>query len=137
MSATAFYIPAHLIFAALALDALAGDPPWLPHPVVLIGRAISWGEHRLRSAQPRLDFLKGLVLAVCVTTFAAGAAWVTIALCGLASPWLAALTAILVAWTTLAMRGLDDAAKTVELSLRRDDENGARRAMPALVGRDP
>jgi hypothetical protein len=57
MSATAFYIPAPLIFAALALDALAGDPPWLPHPVVLIGRAISWGEYRLRSAQPRMDFL--------------------------------------------------------------------------------
>src|SRR5260370_28221625 len=35
------------------------------------------------------------------------------------------------------MRGLDDAAKTVELSLRRDDENAARSAMPALVGRDP
>jgi len=137
MSATAFYIPAPLIFAALALDALAGDPPWLPHPVVLIGQAISWGEHRLRSAQPRTDFLNGLVLAVCVTTLAAGAAWVTIALCRLASPWLAALAAVLVAWTTLAMRGLDDAAKTVELSLRRDDESAARSAMPALVGRDP
>ena len=137
MSATAFYIPAPLIFAALALDALAGDPPWLPHPVVLIGRAISWGEHRLRSAQPRTDFLNGLVLAVCVTTLAAGAAWVTIALCGLASHWLSSLAAVLVAWTTLAMRGLDDAAKTVEVSLRRDDENAARGAMPALVGRDP
>src|SRR5579863_3627729 len=101
MSATAFYIPAPLIFAALALDALAGDPPWLPHPVVLIGQAISWGEHRLRSAQPRTDFLNGLVLAVCVTTLAAGAAWVTIALCRLASPWLAALAAVLVAWTKI------------------------------------
>jgi adenosylcobinamide-phosphate synthase len=137
MSATAFYIPAPLIFAALALDALAGDPTWLPHPVVLIGRAISWGEDRLRSAQPRTEFLNGLVLVVCVTTLAAGAAWVTIALCGLTSPWLAALAAVLVAWTTLAMRGLDDAAKTVELSLRSGDENAARIAMPALVGRDP
>ena len=137
MSATAFYIPAPLIFAALALDTLAGDPPWLPHPVVLIGQAISWGEHRLRSGQPRTDFLGGLVLAVCVTTLAAGAAWVTIALCGLASHWLSSLAAVLVAWTTLAMRGLDDAAKAVELSLRRDDEKAARKAMPALVGRDP
>jgi len=137
MSATAFYIPAPLIFAALALDALAGDPTWFPHPVVLIGRAISWGEHRVRSAQPLTDFLNGLVLAICVTTLAAGAAWIAIALCGLANYWLSSLAAVLVAWTTLAMRGLDDAAKVVELSLRRDDENGARRAMPALVGRDP
>lgn len=95
------------------------------------------GEHRLRSAQPRLDILNGLVLAVCVTTLAPGAAWFTIALCGLAGHWLSSLAAVLVAWTTLAMRGLDDAAKTVELSLRCDDENAARGAMPALVGRDP
>ncbi len=137
MSATAFYVPAPLIFAAIALDALAGDPPWLPHPVMLIGRAISWGEHRLRSAQPQTDFLGGLVLAVCVTTLAGGAVWIAIALCGLAGHWLSSLATVLVAWTTLAMRGLDDAARTVELSLRRDDENAARCAMPALVGRDP
>jgi adenosylcobinamide-phosphate synthase len=137
MSATAFYIPTLLILAALALDAFAGDPPWLPHPVVLIGRAISWGEHRLRSGRPRTDFLNGLVLAACVTTLAAGAAWVTIALCGLASHWLSPIVAVLVAWTTLAMRGLDDAAKAVELNLRREDEDAARSAMPALVGRDP
>jgi len=84
-----------------------------------------------------MDFLNGLVLAVCVMTLAAGAAWVTIALCGLAIHWLSSLAAVLVAWTTLAMRGLDDAAKTVELSLRSDDQNAACRAMPALVGRDP
>jgi adenosylcobinamide-phosphate synthase len=137
MSSTAFYIPAPLIFAALALDALAGDPPWLPHPVVLIGRAISWSEHRLRSGEPRMDLLNGLELAVCVTALAAGAVWVTIAFCGLASHWLSSLAAVLVAWTTLSMRGLDDAAKTVELSLRRGDEPAARSAMPALAGRDP
>ena len=137
MSATAFYMPTPLIFAALALDALVGDPAWLPHPVVLIGRAISWGELRLRSGQPGTDFLNGLVVASCVTMLAAGAAWVTIAVCGLASHWLSSLAAVLVAWTTLAMRRLDDAAKTVEVSLRRDDESAARVAMPALVGRDP
>jgi adenosylcobinamide-phosphate synthase len=72
-----------------------------------------------------------------VTTLAAGAAWVTIALCGQASHWVSSLVAVLVAWTTLAMRGLDDAARKVELNLRRNDENAARSAMPALVGRDP
>ena len=137
MSATAFYIPLPLIFAALALDALVGDPSWLPHPVVLIGQAISWSEDRFRSGQPRTDFLSGLLLAVGITILAAAIAWLTIGLCGLVGPWLASLAAVLVAWTTLAMRGLDDAAKTVELALRRDDENAARTAMPALVGRDP
>src|SRR5689334_16332393 len=112
MSSTAFYIPAPLIFAALALDALAGDPQWLPHPVVLIGRAISWGEHRLRSRQPRTDFVSGLLLAVGITILAAAIIWLTIGLCELGGMWLASLAAVLVAWTTLAMHGLEDAAKT-------------------------
>ena len=63
-----------------------------------------------------MDFLDGLVLAVRVTTLATGAVWVTIASSGLASPWLTSVTAVLLSWTTLAMRGLDAAAKTVELS---------------------
>jgi adenosylcobinamide-phosphate synthase len=137
VTATAFFIPGPLIFAALALDTVAGDPLWLPHPVVLIGIVISWGERRLRSAGPRTDFLNGLVLAVCVTTLATGATWIMIASCSFASHWLSSLAVVLVAWTTLAMRGLDDAARVVELSLRGDDENAARRAIPALAGRDP
>ena len=53
------------------------------------------------------------------------------------SHWLSSLAVVLFAWTTLATRGLDDAAKTVELGLHRDDENAARSAMPSLVGHDP
>jgi adenosylcobinamide-phosphate synthase len=136
-AANAFFMPAPLIFVALALDAVAGDPLWLPHPVVLIGRAISWGERRLRCGEARGDFVNGLLLAVGITTLAAAVTWLAIALCGLASHWLSSVVAVLVAWTTLAMRGLDDAAKAVELSLRRDDENAARSAIPALAGRDP
>jgi adenosylcobinamide-phosphate synthase len=137
MFATAFAMPAPLILAALALDALAGDPSWLPHPVVMIGRAIAWGERRLWCAHPRTSLITGLVLATGVTTLAAGTAWVMIASCGAAGPWLASLAAVLIAWTTLAMRGLDDAAKIVESGLRRDDDDAARIAMPALAGRDP
>jgi adenosylcobinamide-phosphate synthase len=137
VTATAFFIPTPLIMAALVLDALAGDPRWLPHPVVLIGHAITWGEQRLHGEDSRSNFNNGLVLVVCVIALATGATWVVITLCGVFSAWIAAPAAVLIGWTTLAMRGLDDAAKDVELSLRVDDEGAARRAIPALAGRDP
>ena len=35
------------------LDALFGDPAWLPHPVVLMGRCISVLEKHLRTALPK------------------------------------------------------------------------------------
>jgi len=137
MSVSPLYLPAPLIFAALALDAVAGDPSWLPHPVVLIGGAITWGERRLRKTPSERNFLNGLILAAGVITVAAGAAWGAITLCGLAAPWLASVAATLIAWTALALRGLDDASKAVEFPLRRADEASARIALRALVGRDP
>jgi adenosylcobinamide-phosphate synthase len=46
------------------------------------------------------------------------------------------LVAILIAWTTLALRGRDHAANEVEYHLNTGDEGSARRAIRALVGRD-
>jgi cobalamin biosynthesis protein CobD/CbiB len=36
------------ILAAILLDSIASDPPWLPHPVKLIGRFASFLETPLR-----------------------------------------------------------------------------------------
>jgi adenosylcobinamide-phosphate synthase len=51
--------------------------------------------------------------------------------------WLGATVAIIISWTTIAARGLDDAALAVEIELSAKNLQGARSAMPALVGRDP
>lgn len=45
-----------------ALDILAGDPAWLPHPIVGFGRAISYFEHRLNHGAHRVA--KGAFTAV-------------------------------------------------------------------------
>jgi cobalamin biosynthesis protein CobD/CbiB len=52
---TGLYISTASIAAALALDLLAGDPSWMPHPVRFIGRAVTVGEARLRAGEPRAD----------------------------------------------------------------------------------
>ena len=44
-----------IVFAALGgfvLDLLLGDPAWMPHPVVAMGRCITSLERRLRAAFP-------------------------------------------------------------------------------------
>ena len=48
-----------------------------------------------------------------------------------------AIAAIAIASTTLALRGLDDAAAEVQRALGGNDAARARRALPALAGRDP
>ena len=53
------------------------------------------------------------------------------------APILAAVLGVVLAWTTIALRGLDAAAATVQKALEAEDLPAARAAMPALVGRDP
>jgi adenosylcobinamide-phosphate synthase len=114
-----------------------GDPLWIPHPVRLIGRAVSFGEARLRTGEPRADLWRGALLTSAVVIGTALAVWMAIAIASTAANWLGLAAAVLIAWTTLALHGLDRAAGEVEQALGRGHDDLARAAMPALVGRDP
>lgn len=133
----ALYISTAMAAVALALDLLLGDPSWMPHPVRQIGRAVSRGETRLRAGEPRADLWRGAMLTAAIVTGAALAACAMISIAAAASDVLGAAVAVLIAWTTLALNGLDRAAAEVERALRSEREDLARAAMPALVGRDP
>jgi adenosylcobinamide-phosphate synthase len=131
------YLPTSAIAMALALDLALGDPPWMPHPVQLIGRAVTSGEAHLRTGEPRADLSRGALLAYAVAILTAFAAWITVEIISIVSGWLGLAGAVLIAWTTLALNGLDRAAGEVEGALECGRDDLARLAMPALVGRDP
>lgn len=133
----ALHIPTPLVAAAVVLDLLLGDPSWIPHPVRLIGRAVSLGEAYLHTGVPRSDLRRGAMLAAAVVILSALAAWAVIAIAAALNFVFGWIAAVLVAWTTLALRGLDQAASQVECALNTGREDLARAAMPALVGRDP
>lgn len=132
----AWHLPVVAIAAAVMLDLLFGDPAWMPHPVSVIGKAIELGEH-LRTGDPRQDLQRGASTAIGVVLFTVAVTWILIAVGVLMAPAVGVAVAVTVAWTTLALRGLDAAAATVQHALERDDLLAARAAMPALVGRDP
>ena len=65
---------AAVMLGAFVLDLLMGDPAWLPHPVVMMGKLISFLENRLRKLFPKTDSgerIAGtvLVLIVCLVWF--------------------------------------------------------------------
>jgi adenosylcobinamide-phosphate synthase len=137
VNSIAFHIPTSLIFGALALDWLLGDPPWLPHPVRWIGAAILAGERRLRAGDPSSDLRRGGMLTAAVVMGAAFATYLVLLTCAQGGALLARVAALAIAWTTLSLKGLDAAAAQVERALDLGDLEAARRVMPALVGRDP
>lgn len=133
----AFFATVPIILCAAALDAAFGDPPWLPHPVRLIGLLIARGERMLWTGMARRDLRNGAILAAGVVMISALAAWTIIGLAGVFGEWARWLAAAAIAWTTLAARGLDDAAGAVQRALGANNIDGARREVRALVGRDP
>ncbi|MEL6531745.1 MAG: adenosylcobinamide-phosphate synthase CbiB [Pseudomonadota bacterium] len=117
--------------AALVLDALLGEPRWLwdrfPHPVVLVGRAITWLEGRLNSGAGRR--LKGTALV------ALGVMGLGILGWGVERLPLGEIVGVIAAAILIAQRSLSDHARTVANALRMSLSEG-RRSVAMIVGRD-
>ena len=97
------------VVGGFVLDALFGDPAWLPHPVVLMGRCISRLEKFLRArlpGTPQGELLGGAVTAFCLPV---GTFLVTSLVCLAAaklSPWLGLAVQMFWCGQALAARGL-------------------------------
>ena len=128
--------PAALLIGAFLLDLAVGDPRWLPHPVVLMGKVISGGERRLRSRSARSDFLAGMTLSLFLVTLSAAVTLGLVALFNSLPPWLSFATTAALASATLATRGLLDAVKLIEAPLRAANLPEARRQLSHIVGRE-
>jgi adenosylcobinamide-phosphate synthase len=127
---------AALLISAFLLDLAVGDPRWLPHPVVFMGRFISHGESRLRRSRARRVFLAGMALSLSLIALSASATWVLMALFALLPRWLSFIATAALASTTLATRGLFDAVRRIEAPLQSGDINAAREKLSHIVGRE-
>jgi adenosylcobinamide-phosphate synthase len=127
-----------VIVTAYILDLLFGDPHWLPHPVRAIGWLIQRFETILRSiaTTPRAEKIAGVALVI-LTVFPVYILSHSIILFAyrLSSHLGFAVSAVL-AYTTLAARGLADAARSVLKKLDEGDAAGARKELSMIVGRD-
>ena len=121
------------------LDAIFGDPAWLPHPVVYMGKAISALEKGLRARLPKTpegELWGGHILAFClpVGTFA-----ITSLVCmGAAAlhPLLGLAVQMFWCGQALAAKGLVQESTNVYRELTKPDLPAARKAVSRIVGRD-
>ncbi|MBO9429005.1 adenosylcobinamide-phosphate synthase CbiB [Sulfitobacter sp. R18_1] len=120
---------AAILALAMLLDAALGEPDWLwrrlPHPAVLMGRLIGWGDRRLNHSQARRA--KGVALLLALMIGAALLGWAL----SLAGP----LVEIILAAILLAQRSLVEHLRAVADGLRQSLPAG-RRAVAMIVSRD-
>lgn len=115
-----------ILALACVLDAVAGDPAWLPHPVRLMGAAIAWGERRFNAAGTG-SRSGGALLALGIV----GAAIVAGAAAQRSVP-----IAIVLGASTLATRDLLAEVSAVADALERESLEHARARVARIVGRD-
>ncbi len=125
--------------AGFILDILIGDPHEILHPVVLIGRLISFLERTFRRIFPSNKFceiLAGGLLWLIVVTVTTGLSWGILYICGKIHPWLMIAVESVMCWQILAVRSLRDESMKVYNRLAEGDLPGARYAVSMIVGRD-
>lgn len=124
-----------LIFLALLLDLIIGDPHWMPHPVVAIGRLIHILDRGLRCTWLN-ERLAGILLLLVVVISSAGTTWILLQALTALLPLAGWVAAILVSSTCLAARSLHKESARVASALLAGDLPMARRYLGLIVGRD-
>lgn len=120
--------------AAVALDLILGDPPFMPHPIRWMGNAITHLEPRFRRLSlPTVVsgalFAGGLVL----TTWLAG--YLVVKAAGAIHPGVGVAVEILLIYYCLAIRSLDREARSVAKALGVSLDL-ARKRVSRIVGRE-
>jgi len=126
-----FYIP----LLAFLLDILLGDPRFLPHPVILMGRAITWAEGFFRKLIPG-PFAAGLAFAVSLIC----ATWLisqgVVLLAEAVHPVVGNLVQAVLLFFCFSTRTLQRAARDVGRALESEGVEGGRRKVAMIVGRE-
>lgn len=129
----------YALIAGFIIDLIAGDPHWLPHPVVIMGRLIDALQKGLRRFFPKTkrgENAAGAVLwaITAILSFCVPAAvlWG----CRMVSPWLCMGVETVMCWQCVAARSLRDESMKVKKALDSGDISASRRAVAMIVGRD-
>ena len=127
------------VLGGFVLDAIFGDPAWLPHPVVYMGKAISRLEKFLRARLPQTpqgELLGGAVLAFCLPV---GTLLFTGLVCwgaAMLHPLLGLAVQMFWCGQALAAKGLMQESMNVYAELKKGSLPAARKAVSRIVGRD-
>ena len=133
------------------LDLLLGDPYWLPHPVRLMGKLISFLEARLLGApeqvtdpantpvatlSTRQKRARGVLLVIVVCASSCAVAAAILVPCYIISPILGCIVEAVMTYQMLALKCLKDESMKVYRALETGTLDDARRAVSMIVGRD-
>ena len=128
----------HQLLAACGLDAVLGDPRWVPHPVRLIGFVIHQFKNvTLRYVKSHMGrYAAGIILAVGLPALCFVCTWWVIHQAEQLHQYLGFATWVIFGYFTLAARDLADHAMNVYRALMGGSISEAQQSVSLIVGRD-
>lgn len=132
MDINLLYILLPLLLGWLA-DRFLGDPSWLPHPIVAMGKIIAWGEKKLNKGTNRL--LKGGLFSVILILLSFLLIFFIIKGLDRIHPVLSVIFSAVIIFYCLAGKTLVDEVRKVFIAVDSSVEEG-RRQVARIVGRD-
>lgn len=121
------------------LDLLVGDPRWIPHPVVRIGRLTDVMEKAMRRIFPKTvqgENFAGLAIWLIVVTVSTAVPFGILLLGNSVSPWLGFALETVMCAQILATKSLRQESMKVCDALKTGDLKKAQYAVSGIVGRD-
>jgi adenosylcobinamide-phosphate synthase len=128
----------YCLLLALLIDLIIGDPSFIIHPVVIIGKVISSIERGLRKKLKgrKGERLAGIILVIVVVGVVYITTFYIIRLAFCINTYLGIAINLWLLSTTIAARGLVRAGLKVYRNLLAGDIQKARRSVGEIVGRD-
>ncbi|MBS4960322.1 MAG: cobalamin biosynthesis protein CobD [Clostridiales bacterium] len=127
------------ILVGYLMDLVIGDPRYIPHPVIGIGKMISFIESKLRRCFPdsrRGELVAGAVLAILICIGSFLVPWTILYGLNNIDPLLGFLGECVMCFQILAVKSLRTETMKVYRCLSEGDLTKAREAVSMVVGRD-
>ena len=120
-------------------DLIIGDPHGLIHPVMIMGKEISFFEKFFRKIFPKTVFGErsaGLLILTVMSVQTFGISAFILWICHSISPYLRLFVESIMCWQCLATKSLKNESMKVFFALNAGDTAKARNAVSMIVGRD-
>jgi len=127
-----------ILISALIIDFFIGDPPKIPHPVILIGKLITKLEAKLypKAKSSGQKLVAGSFLVLLVLSFTYLITWLLVHTFSQLDSRIGLVMEIWLISTTIAVKGLKEAGEKIRQLLAQGKIREARIAVGYIVGRD-
>lgn len=125
----------YIVSIAFLIDLLTGDPYFIPHPVVFMGKSIEFFEKKVRKLFVNKK-IGGFCIAVCNLILSFGFAWLIRHYTYAYDKRLGFIAECLMLSQMIAAHGLRKESMKVQNSLEKEGIEEARKRLSMIVGRD-